>query len=405
MENIDAGEQDIIPNEIPDILDNLNLPNSENNQNSNQIPRVINISPLTSTIEEIHRATNQEILNVFQRLVILRERVNYHSRLRSEILDIEENLYEFITSNKVFIFSPFLILLLISFLGLQISAIFENNLIPQLSLKSLEKPILWLPYIFFFLIFLVLIWNVYLLIFKIVTCLFDKSSLKVKKKNLFECGTADILYFNPLYFNMLIIHYDKAYMATNFDLFVIMLISTHYFINFLFSNFIYNFYKLKITNITNLHLKENKILIYKFRCLFFFLISMNIMTSYLMSYLTTEADFYFIYLMQHKSVYLLLKQLYMIYENETEYKQLDNCYSTNEQYYLQSIFIKMVLQMIIMILIVQILFFGNGLFCKKGSYIFFIPCSIVCVKTIYDFLKIFRNYEDIKMFFDRLENV
>jgi hypothetical protein len=405
MENIEGPPQNIQSNQIPNIINNLNFPNSEDNQNSEEIPRVINISPLTSTIEEIHRATNQEIVNVFQRLVILRERVNLHSRLRSEFLDIEENLYGFLTSSKVFIFSPFLIILLLSFLGLQISAIIENNLIVELSLKSLEKPILWLPYIFSYLIILVLIWNVYLLIFKFVTSLFDKSTLKVKKKNLFECGLADILYFNPLYFNMLVIHYDKAYLATNFDLFVIMLISTHYFINFLFSNYIYNYYKIKIANITNLQLKENKILIYKFRCLFFFLISLNLMSCFITIYLTTEADFYFVYLIQRKPIYLLLKQIYMIYENETEYRQLDNYYSTNEEYYLDSIFIKMVLQIIIMILILQIIFFGNGLFCKKGAYIFFIPCSIVCIKTFYDFIKIFRNYEDIKMFYDRLENV
>ena len=391
-----------------ELLNDFNINQEPDIHLSDQNQRTItnvNISPLSSTIEEIHRATNDEILNIFRRLVILRERTNQLGRLRDDYLDIEENLFDLLTSNKLFIFSPFILILLISFLGIQIGTIYEKDLIKDLSLKTLEKPILWLPYIYTYLICLVLLWNLYLMFFKIVTNFLYQMKIQVKKKTLFECSTADMLYFNPLYFNILIIYYDRTYLSTNFDLFIIMLISTHYFIIFLFSNYIYNFYKIKITNITNLYLNENKILIYKYRVLFLFLIFMNLLTSYSITYLTTEANFSFIYIIQHKSIYLLLKQINMIYENETNYKQLDNYYSTNEHYYLNTTYIKMLLQLFMMILIVQIFMFGNGLFLKKSAYIFFVPGSIVNYMTLYDFIKILKNYEEIKKFFDQLESV
>jgi hypothetical protein len=396
-------------------IDNSNFISRENQNNTinlnyplnppiNNIPNILNSH--INTIEEIQRATNEEILNLFRQAINIRERGNNNNNnqnnLRSELQELEENIFEHLISNKVFLFSPFILILLISCLGLEINTMIKST---NFSFKTLETEVMWVPYCLTLLIIVLLLWNFYLLFFKIFAGFSERSLMRIKIKYLFELGIADVLYFNPFYFNMIIFHFDKTYLSTNFDLFANMSIATHYMINFLFANLIFNFFKFKIANITNLHLPENKYLIHKMRFLFSFLIFMNMFTSYTITYITTEADFYYIYLMQHKCFYLILKEFGMWYENETAYKQLDNYYATNEQYYLNSIFIKMIIQLIVMVLIVQILFFGNMLFCKRGAYIFFVPCLFICIRTIYEFFKIFRNYEDIKLFFDKLDSV
>ncbi len=77
-----------------------------------------------------------------------------------------------------------------------------------------------------------------------------------------------------------------------------------------------------------------------------FLIGMNLSVSYLISFVTEEADFHFIYILQIKSMYLILRQIALWYENEASYKQLDSFYATNEEYFIDMQMIKMILNMI-----------------------------------------------------------
>lgn len=50
----------------------------------------------------------------------------------------------------------------------------------------------------------------------------------------------------------------------------------------------------------------------------------------------------------------------------------------------------------------QILFFGNFLFLREGSYMFFVPNSIICFASCLTIYKIFKKYDEIKTFFDKL---
>ena len=191
---------------------------------------------------------------------------------------------------------------------------------------------------------LISLWNIYLFTFKLFS-LCD-SFIDFRKDKMNEYSSAEMLFFNPFYINMMIVHYNKTYIGTVFDFYILMTISMAFSINYFFTNYYNNYLKKQINSITNIHLTKNKILYFRIKLFYLFLIGMNISISYLISFITEAADFYFLYILQIKSLYLILRQVALWYENETNYRQLDSYYATNEEYYLDMQLRKMILNVI-----------------------------------------------------------
>jgi hypothetical protein len=55
------------------------------------------------------------------------------------------------------------------------------------------------------------------------------------------------------------------------------------------------------------------------------------------------------------------------------------------------------------VLILQIFVFGNYLFFTRGSYICLLPCSIICLISGVKLFKIYKKYDDVKFFFEKLD--
>jgi hypothetical protein len=373
------------------MIDNQNDNNQNSRINNLGLPNLVN---LTNTLQAFQRSTNEEILSLFRRVLLLRDRINF----RNEIQELEEEIYEVLFSNIFLKLSPVIIFCFTSILILEIKILFLKA---HLEFKTLESEDMWIVYGLAYCSITIIIWSAYLLIFKSVIGMDEK--IKFKLKSLSKLMPADILHFNPFYFNILIFYLDKQYISTNFDFMLILNISTHYFINYFFTYFLFNYIQQKISAIQNLNLNENKILTYKMRLLFFILILLNLFNGYFISIFTEYSSFKFIYFMTFKSFYLLIKQLSLWYENEISYKNLDNFYSTNEQNYLNYQFTKMCLKLVILILILFIMIESANIFLLHGAYLFFFPCLWFSARSIFYMYKVIRNYIDILSFIQKLE--
>lgn len=280
---------------------------------------------INQIVSHIQRMNNEEIQNVFRRILSLR------GTNLTEINDLQNflrgpNILEMILSNQVFLISPFIIIFLLVLLYVHFMEIITTN---EISVKILELEEMWSIYAICFVIATITLWNFYLLIFH---TLINFENFKFKS---FDVSTADVLYFNPMYFSIFILHVNKTYISTSVDLFLIMTFSMFFFINLFYTVYSYSYFKLKINSISNLHLAENRILLYKMRFFNSFLICMNIFEIYLISFTTENGDIFLSYLMNFKAVYLILRITLMWYENENSYKQLDNSYVTNGENYLR----------------------------------------------------------------------
>lgn len=320
--------------------------NTETNQNNNEL--------LTARIiHELNGTNNQETLALIRQVVEIREN-SLHNSLRYQILDMEDSIFDLIISNEVFLHSGIILIIVSCLIYFELNNIFK---IKNLSVKHLESEELWYLYSLGFFMLIIVIWNIYLLFFKIFS--FFDSFTNFRKEKMNECTSGDVLIFNPFYINLMIIHYNKAYIGTVFDFYVIMTISIAFSINFFFSNYYYNYLKKQISCISNINLTRNKLIYFRIKIFYMFLIGMNLVMSYLISFVTEYADFYFVYILQIKSIYLILKQIGMWYENEISYKQLDTYYATNEDYYLQSHMNKMIIGIIGSVSQIYIKYFTN----------------------------------------------
>jgi hypothetical protein len=319
--------------------ENNNMNNIDDENNSQNI----NINNSTtegiisrSLIEQLNRNNNEGTQALLRRVLAMQ-----NNSLRNEVLDFEEIIFNIIISNKVFINSALSLIIIGSLFYLELINLTKIN---KFSIKILESEEMWYLYSLGFLIILISLWNIYLFTFKLFT--FCGSFINFRKDKLNEYSSAEVLFFNPFYINMMIVHYNRTYIGTVFDFYILMTISMAFSINYFFTNYYNSYLKNQISSITNIHLTKNKILYFRIKLFYMFLIGMNLSVSYLISFVTEEADFHFIYILQIKSMYLILRQIALWYENEASYKQLDSFYATNEEYFIDMQMIKMILNMI-----------------------------------------------------------
>jgi len=333
--------------EIIEAEDNNINNNNDVNNNLNHALNSENIQEETTAqlIQELNRTNNEETLALIRRVVEMRE-----NSLRYQFLDLEDSLFDFLISNDVFSHSLIILLVLSGLFYFELSNL---KTIKKFSIKHLESEEMWYLYSLGYFIIIILLWNFYLLFFKIFS--FFDTFPNFRKDKLNEYSSADVLFFNPFYINLIIIHYNKEYIGTVLDFYLIMTISLSFSINFFFTNYYHHYLKKQINSITNIHNSKNILIYYRMKVFYLFLIGMNLFHSYMISFITQHADFYFVYLLQIKSIYSILKQLSMWYENETNYKQLDSFYVTNEEYYLNSLLRKMVLNTVATVRIINII--------------------------------------------------
>jgi hypothetical protein len=275
----------------------------------------------THHLEEL-RVNNEDIQELLRRVLTLRDRT------RLDIYNIENNLvgvnlYDLLLSNSNFLF---ILLILVVLLKLEYLVLMNKDL----NIYLLESDELWLFYSILFFAFASLFWLIYMLVFKILTG-FVKPIIKEIDKDI---NMAEMLYLNPFFFNMMVFYFDKRFIVSSFDVFVIMTFSVKFLILFIFYAFLYNHYRNKIATITNLSLDSG--LIVKMRLGYIVLIIITLLTGYAVTYFMREASLFFIYTMQFKTLYIVLREIELWYSSEVAYKQLNNYYATNEVYYLKS---------------------------------------------------------------------
>lgn len=281
-------------------------------------------------MEEVRRINNEEMQTLLNRVNDIRSRAQTDLQAIDEELSNSENFIDTVMSKPM-------ILVLAGLLPLLMVLFYTSIKNVKWSIKQLESHDMWGPYIFAFFFILIIIWLYFTLFAKLVTL---NETTKMKE---YESKAVDILYLNPFYINVLIYAYDKAFLSTPFDIFILTVISSYFATSYFFSLYLYNYFKIKIASIANLHLNYNIQLMTRLRASYGLLIAHNVMCMYLTTYLLTEVDFMMTYLIQFRSVYLILKQIEYWYINELSYKQLDNVYFTNEQYYLKTFYRKTVI--------------------------------------------------------------
>jgi hypothetical protein len=296
---------------------------SHSNYSNNRTSAQSSFESEIHNLEELRRINNVEIQNLLRRVFTITERAN------SDLLELEHlldssGIYGVFINKKFFIFSFFFLVAMASFVYVSFMETIKNK---EINISLLEDDDLWITYFFVFLFLVVFEWTLYLLFLYFFTG-FENIKLKI-----FEIDSSDILFFNPFYFNLILFHLDRTYLKTTFDLSMVLNFSALFSINFIFSSIFFHFLKVKISAITNTSLFENKILIYKIRFYFVSMIFFNLVTSYIIMHFTENSDFTFCYLFYFKSIYTILKQIHMWYENEISYLQLDSSYATNEEYY------------------------------------------------------------------------
>jgi hypothetical protein len=111
----------------------------------------------------------------------------------------------------------------------------------------------------------------------------NKNSLKLK----------EFLMFSPFWLYCVIKYSAPNYLNTVFDAFFVVYISIQHKINYIFSLRLYKFVNEKITNITNIHLEENKNFMRKIRIHFFLIIFYNVFLLIFLNILLDETDFFY----------------------------------------------------------------------------------------------------------------
>jgi hypothetical protein len=285
-----------------------------NNNDDNNLPE--------EHLHDIHRVNRDEISELLSRVITLRDQT------RQDIHNIENNLigdhlYDLLLSNSNFLF----ILLILIFIAKLEYLVVVNK---DITIHLLESDEMWLFYSLLFFGLAFAFWFIYLFIYKIFTC-FEKTKLVNIEKDI---NVIEILYLNPFFFSLIVIYIDKSYIVSPFDVFLMVTVSMKFLVVFLFSYFFYNYNKFKFTHLTNINF--DKFLVYRMRMGYCAFILMTLFSGYLVTFFTSEVGILFVYLMHFKTFYIILRQIEFWYTSEVAYKQLNNYYATNEDYYLSS---------------------------------------------------------------------
>lgn len=225
---------------------------------------------------------NQNLNNLIRRAMNTQVRLDEADYMTTRFLNLRREFKQIIFSKKCFLFSSILSIILITCLYFTIRRM-------DITIASLESDEMGYVYLLLFSIIMLFTWNFYLLIIH-VFLKFEYSKMKTN-----DILTADILYFNPLLFTLMIFYFNRSYVRTSFDSFAWMIISSQYFINFYYTAQLYKYANKKISQITNLMLEDNTYILYRIRLSYFFLCAVNILLTYTLKVVIDDTDFMYKY--------------------------------------------------------------------------------------------------------------
>jgi len=270
VNNILPNNDDIIIDENEINHDNDFDNNNGNNNNGNNTNNVPNFVRFAHDLRRNNQNAQNQNANELHDLLSLKF------------------IYEILFSKTFFFFSSlFNLFIIVAFFSL----LKEN----EYDINTLESDDMVIPYIFAFIIILSLSWNFYLILLLITT------KLENLTQDLNHVGNSiSDIYFNPLFFILIISSLNKRYIVSSFDIFALLTVSSEYALNLFFVNLHYTHFNRKIKSIMNYYLSENYYLMVRNRIGFFMLFCINIGFTTLLLKLINETDLLYKYLVIFK---------------------------------------------------------------------------------------------------------
>jgi hypothetical protein len=271
QQRIQNENQNIIAetfNNRNEIINNNNNINTENiiNNNTNQ-NNLNNINLMNRILQE-----NRDRQN----LNINPNNMNININLNS----LNKILGEMFFQDKFFFSSLAIGILLICWVNILMIK-------EEFSFSLLENENMYFCYLLINIIIFIFTWNFYLFLQNFV--FFTNTEEKPQNKN--SLKLKEYLMFSPFWLYCVIKYSAPNYLNTVFDAFFVVYLSIQHKINFIFSLRLYKFINQKITNITNIHLEENKNFMKKIRIHFFLIIFYNVFLLTFLNILLDETDF------------------------------------------------------------------------------------------------------------------
>jgi len=200
------------------------------------------------------------------------------------------DLYEIIFS-KSFLFISLFVQIIIFF---SFHLILTEN---EFDISSLESDEMIVPYVLTFVTLLSFSWNCYLIIFMLTTNLeniiqdINHISNDIPK-----------VYFNPLFFILIISSVNKKFITSSLDIFILLTISSEYALNLFFVNLHFSHFNRKIKSIMNFALFNNTYLMIKNRIGFLLMGLINITFSIFLYNIINETSIIYKYLVLFKVI-------------------------------------------------------------------------------------------------------
>jgi len=283
-----------------------------NNQDHNHNQNIMNIPDETSIInEEANRIQNittrninpQLMSNLSNNLSSNHNQRNLNRTASSTSNSINKETIRYLMNTKIcFLISLIINIILLVSIFIMINWSDADKTL-SFSLENLEEDGMYLIYILLFFFCFISIWNFFLLISLIIFRI-DFTEIKIDHLKNFNSSTLtiDIFYFNPGIYCFIIYTFYKSFFPSNLDLLIWHLISAVYFVNFVFSNKLLFYTKLKVKYITNKIFYDNNKLrhslsLNRIRANQIVLILVNIFYVYFLGQCLRETDFIHKYLL------------------------------------------------------------------------------------------------------------
>ena len=350
---------------------------SNNNEGNNE--RESNLQNIIQNhlheIDTIQQETNNHFQSIMRRISEIRNMQQNVLVNRSENDDMSVN--DVITLNYCLIFLPMIISAIITVIVYKIMGMvneYKNDIL-EINMNILESSCMWSLYFLFYVFCFFIFWFFFLLIHKIITNFDNCYSFREQKLKI-----EDILLFNPCYNNVVFLYYNKGFLSTNFDFFIIVTLLTFLSFNFIFGYYTHSFLKNKIATIQN---KKMSTLSSKITLFYALMIGLNFLSLGIMFVLVPVKEnlgpFIFIAM---KNVYLFLHQIKLYQDNYISFNQIDISYSNNEKNFIYNQYKILILHLVISFTFACQMIFSAYIFISKNSFFLFLPVVIIIFKSI-----------------------
>jgi hypothetical protein len=244
----------------------------------------------------------------FNQLQQINQNIQENARraLELRLQDQEWNVIKKIFSIKSFkylIFSPLCFLfslLIVLLLCTGIHFHFTNIPSEKFTLSFLENEEMNTIYVYIFLTFSVITWNIFLFFVTIIfKCKFADLIWSPHNKNP-DLNISDLIYFNPVVFCFVVYIYNTNYFKSGLDTLFWAFYSNFMYIGFCFTVSLYKYGKIKMSQISNTLLEENLTLMNKLRRAYIFLFLTTLSYVYSVLGFLEEVDWVYRYILLFK---------------------------------------------------------------------------------------------------------